>query len=502
MKPKRKIDFLSAVERAKQRPLRIRYNRKKSKFYITDGNNVYWFTKDPRKRGKEKKLYDYIKTRTVEKFRKSYRRSRRRRSQKKAPTGNAFQSPTVATSALGPISRPTDINFKLNFPGNLAEVMKIMRPIELPEAKKALAEVKQPLAIENKQPLAIEAKEAIEEKKVEAPKLIEPKKVNLPEGVEPLDEEEFEKAVLNPSPPSTPVRMPAIELKTPEKIPFQRNPYYVKYFYLDEAGNETSNIDPVKLEFATSELNKKGTVALYKQILKNEEKKDPTEINTKAGLNFFVPKIRAVDPVAAKKEITRVELVTEAQIRHLLPKGSGKKERWGLYDSEINKKMGHWNHFIGTIMRDELPEVLEEAAKNRYEKFGLILNTQAAHEGNGKHWVALYVDLLNDKEICYFDSFGDPPHNEVEEAIKNYVDRLKLPYMLRFKVNSNQLQDNDSSTCGAHAMNFLEDMFTGESFGNATGYEQKKNLIQESEKRAAKVKTEAIELSGGGFPYI
>jgi len=153
-----------------------------------------------------------------------------------------------------------------------------------------------------------------------------------------------------------------------------------------------------------------------------------------------------------------------------------------LYDDEIQKEMKKYRAFVGVIMRDELKKLLNRAYIEDWEKFGFIMNTQSTKEGNGEHWVAMYFDIYIKKFIAYFDPFGEPPHAEVEKDIKYYTDRMRLPYLLKYKVNSNKLQGVSSNLCGHHAINFLKAMFKGEGFAKATGWTERITTSQYEEK--------------------
>jgi len=150
--------------------------------------------------------------------------------------------------------------------------------------------------------------------------------------------------------------------------------------------------------------------------------------------------------------------------------GESRRVNKELYDDEIQKEMKKYRAFVGVVMRDELKDLLKRAYIEDWEKFGFIMNTQSTKEGDGEHWVAMYFDIYIKKFIAYFDPFGDPPHADVERDLKYYTDKMRLPYLLKYKVNSNKLQGVNSNLCGHHAMNFLKAMFKGEDFASATGW--------------------------------
>ena len=58
-------------------------------------------------------------------------------------------------------------------------------------------------------------------------------------------------------------------------------------------------------------------------------------------------------------------------------------------------------------MKNELPTKVKDGC--------YIINMQSSTQGNGTHWVALYVQKSN---AFYFDSFGALPPNDIMTFIK------------------------------------------------------------------------------------
>jgi hypothetical protein len=269
----------------------------------------------------------------------------------------------------------------------------------------------------------------------------------------------------------------------------QRDPYYAYISYIDDDKNETDGAFQYELPLLAGQLQR-SNYQLYKQIKDNKKNSNPTtfESNT-PGFDYFRNLLISQSPHLANRKITKIIITNKSlERRH----GEGKTTE-GLYDDEINEKMKHWTHFQGTIMRDEVDDIFKEAIANNWDRFGFIVNTDV-RAGPGQHWTAIFVDLYKDRSIEFFDPFGDPPNKSIEHDIKDYIDALDLPYMLKYKVNSNKMQHEKSDRCGLHAMLFLEDRFRGVPFGEATGYVKKKALIDKSEHRAEKRKK--------GFGYV
>jgi len=169
-----------------------------------------------------------------------------------------------------------------------------------------------------------------------------------------------------------------------------------------------------------------------------------------------------------------------------------------LYDTELNEMMKNYSCFAGTIMRDELKEVLQKALDEGWDRFCLVINTEPSSK-DGEHWTALYIDLYITKEIAFFDPFGEEPAKSIQDDLKWYVDQLKLPHLLKYKVNSNVLQHDRSQRCGYHCVKFLENMINGKGFANSTGFKDKMTKSEYEEETKKKMPEYKERL---GFGYI
>ena len=92
---------------------------------------------------------------------------------------------------------------------------------------------------------------------------------------------------------------------------------------------------------------------------------------------------------------------------------------------------------IAICMKNELPMAVKDGC--------YIINMQSSTQGNGTHWIALYVFKLN---AFYFDSFGALPPNEVMAFIKRRQG-CHLFY------NNWIIQDLKSDACGWYCIAFL-----------------------------------------------
>jgi hypothetical protein len=92
---------------------------------------------------------------------------------------------------------------------------------------------------------------------------------------------------------------------------------------------------------------------------------------------------------------------------------------------------------IAICMKNELPTVVKDGC--------YIINMQSSHQGNGTHWVGLYVYKL---DAFYFDSFGAIPPNEIMAFVK----RRKGCHLY---YNNWIIQDLSSQACGWFCIAFL-----------------------------------------------
>lgn len=91
-------------------------------------------------------------------------------------------------------------------------------------------------------------------------------------------------------------------------------------------------------------------------------------------------------------------------------------------------------NFNGVYSKDQLKKPL---------KRGFYIINLADSVDEGTHWTALYI--INDNFSIYYDSFGFPAPEDIENIInKNYI------------YNKQQIQNIDSSSCGFYCIAFIK----------------------------------------------
>ena len=161
--------------------------------------------------------------------------------------------------------------------------------------------------------------------------------------------------------------------------------------------------------------------------------------------------------------------------------GSGRPDI--LSNFQLDFLMKVHPEYRGTISRDEIHTLWSSRTSPhgstlpQNEKSCWIMNTDPSNMP-GKHWVAVYLDPIDELTTEYYNSSGEACPDDIFQDIQKAVDSLKLPMKLRFKDNRIQNQD-DSNNCGWFCMYFLKPRLAGKSWKFCTGYtDLTENLIE------------------------
>ena len=126
------------------------------------------------------------------------------------------------------------------------------------------------------------------------------------------------------------------------------------------------------------------------------------------------------------------------------------------------------HHFIPCIARDEMDTLLPYVNKGTKE-FGFVFNSQNKNQ-SGQHWRACYINK-DSGECDFFDSLVSEPDTVFMKGITKLIEKLEPDIYLKFKINRVKLQSNTSSNCGEFCCQFLDKMFHGGKFRQATFYD-------------------------------
>ena len=117
---------------------------------------------------------------------------------------------------------------------------------------------------------------------------------------------------------------------------------------------------------------------------------------------------------------------------------------------------------------------------NGVRKIGFIFNLDPSHK-SGSHWVAMYVDLVQDMKngggVYYFDSYstsmGCPPKqimvlkNRIMESMRELHSLLGIRRQPVYAYNKIRFQYGNSE-CGVYSMYFILQMARGRTFDDVT----------------------------------
>ena len=149
--------------------------------------------------------------------------------------------------------------------------------------------------------------------------------------------------------------------------------------------------------------------------------------------------------------------------------GKGNGDGDGLNTDEIEKFLNARTHtIIPCIAHDEMDTLLPQVHKGMKE-FGFVFNTDN-HNQSGQHWRACYINTETG-ECDYFDSLVSEPDKTFMKGITKIIDKLDPPIYLKLKINRVKLQNNTSANCGQFCCQFLDKMYHGGSFKQATQYD-------------------------------
>ncbi len=202
--------------------------------------------------------------------------------------------------------------------------------------------------------------------------------------------------------------------------------------------NKDSRFDSYK-DIKLEKYNKNNKAKLAKEIQK--------KLNCKKHLDFCV---------INKKQDFYKEL--KATFKPRAPKG---QYDWlssiDIRDvmEQYEKKYPEFN-FMGPFPID-FAQVYQEMANiniktlcKKQKKIGIVFNTDTS-DGNGEHWISLFIDL-KDRTICFFDSVGDKPPREVTALIRKIRKQAKdMKCPLKLVVNKKEFQLKNTE-CGMYSL--------------------------------------------------
>ena len=174
--------------------------------------------------------------------------------------------------------------------------------------------------------------------------------------------------------------------------------------------------------------------------------------------------------IAAQKFAKNLQHIQET----LRPYGPDKKNGW-LSNQDIENIMAQYEaahsdfKFIGAVPSNcdkyqqcQLYKLnFDKLLQARKHKIGIIFNTDR-YGGRGKHWVALYIDLIG-RGIYYCDSVGKNARPDMRNFIDSYILYCINKHGVIPKIRSNTKKyQRDKSECGIYSCAFIIQMIKGE----------------------------------------
>ncbi len=147
--------------------------------------------------------------------------------------------------------------------------------------------------------------------------------------------------------------------------------------------------------------------------------------------------------------------------KYLLPIISDKKYEW-LNTININEIFKRYEiifpdfKFLGSVPCNYYFDDfnINDLLKLGKTRFAVVYNTDTSR-GPGKHWVAIFVDILK-KTIYYYNSVGDKPQKEFQKFIDNVIEQYKILNNNEYIYKYNQIQHQfKGSECGVFSIYFI-----------------------------------------------
>jgi hypothetical protein len=139
-----------------------------------------------------------------------------------------------------------------------------------------------------------------------------------------------------------------------------------------------------------------------------------------------------------------------------------------MSSDDIENVLEKETHFQVPVIASDQILYLTHFVGPKTKSFGFVINSQD-HTKGGKHWRAVFIDRRR-PEVCFFDSLVSQPTKQMLVGIKLLVDKFADPLSYKLKVNQIKYQSDKTSTCGAFALRFIDQMYEGKPFKEASGF--------------------------------
>jgi TolA-binding protein len=201
---------------------------------------------------------------------------------------------------------------------------------------------------------------------------------------------------------------------------------------------------------------------------------------------------------AGKLALENANLIAKLPARRVPIKKAGDGDKQSPKDKsgsnettnfQLERIMHRYKEFLGCICSDQIPELIIPLIKPQ-SRGAFIINTENSHQA-GAHWCAFFFDgrPTGSHSIEFYNSLGDPIKKEWLEQCTAISDALESDQYLKFKESSPiRNQQLDSSYCGYFCTKFLMERFRGNSFADASGYNQAVKEVPHIRKQGEEIK--------------
>lgn len=241
---------------------------------------------------------------------------------------------------------------------------------------------------------------------------------------------------------------------------------------LDKWNSYSNGLDVLKefTDYLLDPINKSDTAKIYHSKLptRGPRYKGPPPLTSQIDQTKFI--IKHMTP----KEYQSYWTTKDLNLPDLIARQSGNGAILpALWNDQIEDFFEGNPEFGGVISSDEINDLPNKIP------MGFIMNLSPSNE-EGSHWVACYI---TGDSVEYFDPFAEPPSDDFKKQITKKIKDMKIPVMLKFKINKIKQQHGNSFRCGYHSIRFLDDRMNGIEFPMASRFGGKLDNSKEGEKK-------------------
>lgn len=254
---------------------------------------------------------------------------------------------------------------------------------------------------------------------------------------------------------------------------------------IDDLQEDKFNIEEYLFENVIPMIEQKQDIKQSKKIKKEDIKEEKKTSKQKIQELFKEGKKRAYKK-KNKNILQDINPEIEKTEQQKEDYGEGLKKyinNRGIYTNEIKDIMKNIKFFLDVINIDDLNKLVDDIINNKLYKCCFIMNN------NKEHWIACYIDLINDHEINYYDCLGNKAPDIFKNEMKRLIESLNIDVYIKYKENLIKNQPDNSLLCAFYCISFILQRLAGLEFKYITNYKNlNENNIKELKKKYEKFK--------------